>query len=147
MAAALLALGACGRGEVEDAVAATLPDPQDARFQSVARHGDAVCGEVNPGGARGTGKYTRFVYRRSVVSIAPRVTYTPADVVGFEATCSMLGGQGNGLDRQVCTRAANARRAAAQAAAFDKLWQESCGGSKPRTTNAWIVLKTIQAPA
>lgn len=127
LGASLLALSACGRSEAEDAVAATLPDSGAARFQSVARHGDATCGEVNAGGAGSTNGYTRFVYRQGVAVIAPRVSYTPVDLSGFEATCRMLGGQGNGFDRQVCTRAADARRTIERAAMFEDLWRRSCG--------------------
>ena len=118
---AAISLNACGRGEAEDAVAATLPDPQAARFQAVETHGDAVCGEVNGGGG-----YRRFVYRRGVASGAPATSYTATDLAGFDATCRMVGGHGNGLDRQVCTRAAEARHAVEQATALERLWQTSC---------------------
>lgn len=120
---AALLIVACGRSEAEEAVAATLPNPEAARFQSVAQYGDAVCGEVSAGGAGG---YMRFVYREGVASIAPRESYTPSDVAGFDATCRMLGGQGNALDRQICTRAAEARQTIEQAAAFETLWRRSC---------------------
>lgn len=121
----LLTLGACGRSEAEGAVAATLPHPQAARFQSVTQYDDGVCGEVSGGGAS-RGGYVRFVFRDSAVSISPRTFYTAADLASFDATCRTLGGQGNGLDREVCTRAAQIRQDAALSADFEALWQRTC---------------------
>lgn len=122
---ALLALDACGRSEAEDAVAAMLPEPESARFQSVTRHGDAVCGEVRAGG--GANRYVRFVYLQGAASIAPSTVHAPRDLAAFDATCRMLGGQGNALDKQVCAAAADARRTDEQAAAFEALWRGKCG--------------------
>lgn len=121
----VLALSACGRSEAESAVAATLPSPQAARFQQVTQYDDATCGEVSGGGSARAG-YSRFIFRNGTVSIAPRALYTAADLAGFDATCRMLGKQGNGLDREVCARAEQVRRVAAQLAEFDALWQHTC---------------------
>lgn len=125
IAALLLVLEACGRSDAEDAVASKLSDPEVARFQSVRRHGDAVCGEVKEGGEK-TGKYRRFVYFRNVASLAPVSTYSAADIAAFEATCRIISGRGNGLDQEVCKRAADARRTREEAEAFDTLWQRTC---------------------
>lgn len=125
--ALLVMLSACGRSEAEDAVAALLPQPEDARFQGVTKHEDAVCGEVNLTKEVGTKGYRRFVYLRGAASIAPSVSYTPSDLAGFDATCRMLGKQGNELDREVCARAFDARRSLEQAATFEALWKRTCG--------------------
>lgn len=122
----LLLLGGCGERDAERAVASTLAEPSSARFQSVEKRGDAVCGEVKASGEGGTAGYARFVYQEGAATIEPRTRYTPADLGGFDATCRMLGGQGNGLDRQVCTRAAGARQAVDKARAFEALWRRRC---------------------
>ena len=126
--AAIFVLTACGERAAEEAVAARFPASATPSFQAVQRHGDAVCGEVNARGEGGTRGYTRFVWEeRAGATIAPRTSYERADLQGFEATCRMLGGRGNGLDRQVCTRAADARREIALEQAFGALWRKTCG--------------------
>lgn len=121
----LLLLAACGERDAERAVAATFTDSTAARFQSVERHGEFVCGEVNPGGRAG---YTRFVFEEATerVNVAPPKSYSAAELDGFDRTCRMLGGAGTAFDRQACARATDARRDADRAATFALIWQQAC---------------------
>lgn len=122
----LLVFNACGRIDAEDAVALKLSGSGKARFQSVRRSGDAVCGEVKAGEEGTADRYRRFVYSGKLASIAPDVIYSPADIAAFETTCRLLAGRGNELDREVCKRAADARRTQHEAAAFASQWQDQC---------------------
>lgn len=121
----LLMVAACGERDAERAVAATFSDPGAARFQSVERHGDFVCGEVNPGGRAG---YTRFVYEEATtrVNVAPPKSYSAVELDGFDRTCRMLDGAGTAFDRQACARATEARRDADRATTFEQVWQQAC---------------------
>lgn len=116
-------LTGCGEREAKEAVAATFADPPAVRFQSVERHGEFVCGEVNPGGGLG---YTRFIHGAGRATVAPRKGYSAADLAGFDTTCRMLGGEGTAFDREACTRADDARRNADLAETFERKWEQAC---------------------
>lgn len=125
MCALLALLAGCGEREAEQAVAATFSDPSAARFQSIVRRGDFVCGEVSPGGSS---RYSRFIYEDGPrhATVEPGKSYSEFDLAGFATTCRMLGSAGTAFDREACTRAADARRNSERAKAFVESWDKQC---------------------
>lgn len=120
---ALAALSGCGEREAEAAVAASLGDPATAKFQSVERHGEQVCGEVN---AAGSG-YARFIYRPgSAPRIERSAAYDETQLAEFDRTCGLIASGGSAFDRTVCEQARQARDALDAQRRFDALWQRSC---------------------
>lgn len=122
--ALLVVLAACGEPAAEHAIAERFPTGSE--LQRVARHGDAVCGEVNATGRTGTSGYRRFFYddRTEKVTIEPDATYGSADLASFDASCRMAGGHaGAGA---LCEEATRARRAVDDGQRFEQNWRRSC---------------------
>jgi len=122
---ALAGVSGCGEREAEAAVAAALGDPGSAKFQSVERYDEQVCGEVN---GAGNGGYARFVYRPGdAPQIERRAAYDETQLAEFDRTCALVASGGSALDRTVCDQARQAREALEAQRNFDALWKESCG--------------------
>jgi hypothetical protein len=123
-------LSGCGDNDPERAVAAMLPDPASARFQSVSRRGDHVCGEVNGRAARGgyTG-YTRFVYDSAsgVAALDPRLMAGPSTARPTKAACTKPVAYQTIDERFICAEAPAPVASADIQLEFNSLWQRNCG--------------------
>jgi len=120
-------LAACGERAAEQAVADHFPSGS-TKLQGVARHGDAVCGEVNATGSPGTSGYRRFIYddRTDEVIVASDVTYGSADLAAFDTSCRMAGDQAGAA--ALCDEANRARQMVENGQRFEQTWRQSCGG-------------------
>ena len=118
-----IVLAACGERAAEDVVAARFPH-QNVKFQRVERIGEAVCGEVNAPGPKGTSGYKRFVVTGPNVEIEAAAVHTPAEIAAFESTCSFAAGQPGASE--LCGRAQEARAGAERASRFEDARQRRC---------------------
>lgn len=129
MLVALLAaaLAGCGDRAAEDAVAATLPNPDSATFQAVREAGDHVCGEVNSRDGEGnlTG-YARFVYDNGtkVALVDPRDA-SPA-LAPPDPACGKPLSYQSVAERLNCEAAPQLRGQADRQRDFDRLWAQAC---------------------
>lgn len=123
--ALLAVLAACGERAAKQAVAERFP-AGSTKLQGVARHGDAVCGEVNATGSTGTSGYRRFIYddRTDEVTVAQDVTYETTDLAAFDASCRMAGGQAGAA--ALCEEAGRVRRAVEDGRRFEQDWRRRC---------------------
>lgn len=129
VASLLLLLTGCGGSDAEQAVAAALPDPASARFQSVVDRQDHVCGEVNGKDPAGRlGGYRRFVYDKSsgAALIDPQLQdELPARNVQDAACAKPFAYQS--VDERLACAAAPAREAgSSRQRAFEDLWRRGC---------------------
>lgn len=126
---AMSALGACGRSDVEQAVAAKFSATDTVKFQSVVQHGNHVCGEVSAAGSNATNGYKRFFYSEDSreADVEPPKTYSEEQVVQFERTCRMLSQDISGAGQTICSQAATARGELRTKSLFEKEWSQNCG--------------------
>lgn len=125
--ALLVGLAACGEQATEEAVARRFQG-STTKLQGVARHGGAVCGEVNASGPDGTSGYRRFIYddRTAEVAVAQDVAYGIADLAAFDASCRMVSGQIGAA--ALCEDASRARNAFENGQRFEQNWRLRCVG-------------------
>lgn len=125
----VLVLAACADKDPRDAVAATLPDPGSARFQSISDRGDHVCGEVNSRTGQGgyTG-YTRFVYDKEseAALVDPGLQAATPPAGPPDAACSKTFSYQTVEERLACAAQPEAQGSSNRQRAFDALWERVC---------------------
>lgn len=119
-----IGLASCGSARLEGDVAGLFPD--NARYQKLERHGDAVCGQVNVPGEEGTDGYTRFVGVGGTGTLDPVPGYAEPEIRQFERTCQMVSTGGTAMDHTACDLARQARLASRLKTAFEAEWKTRC---------------------